>query len=85
LPYRLWVLDFQIGLLSKLSRHIPDPRGILYLFNSFAVFLAPEFENVIFPAIVLPAGLAELSFCLWLIVMGVNVPKWEMKANRLAS
>ena len=59
--------------------------AVLYLFNSFAVFVAPEFENIIFPAIVLPAGLAELSFCLWLIIVGVNVPNWERKANRVAS
>jgi hypothetical protein len=35
--------------------------------------------------ILLPGGLAELSLRLWLIVMGVNVPKWEEKARRLAS
>jgi len=53
----------------------------MLLTNSFALFLAPDFEHAIFPAIVLPAGLAELTFSLWLIVMGVNVSKWEPQAK----
>ncbi|MGI0012860.1 MAG: hypothetical protein ACREBU_05360 [Nitrososphaera sp.] len=35
---------------------------------------------MIFPAILAPAFIGELSLCLWLLVKGVNVPKWEKQA-----
>jgi len=37
------------------------------------------------PAILIPSFIGELSLCLWLLVMGVNVPKWEEKAKTLAN
>jgi hypothetical protein len=55
--------------------------GVCYEINSFALFLSPVLARALFPGIVLPAGLAELALCLWLIVVGVNVPKWEAKAK----
>jgi hypothetical protein len=33
-----------------------------------------------FPWVLLPALPAELGLCLWLIVKGVDVPKWEARA-----
>ena len=78
---------FFFGLLVFRSGFFPNVLGILmmigsacYLFNSLALFLAPEFESSIFPAIVLPAGLAELAFCLWLIVVGVDASRWKERA-----
>lgn len=60
--------------------------GLCYLTNSFALLLAPDFANRIFPAILLPAFIGELSLCLWLLVKGVDVPKWEerVKAGRVS-
>jgi hypothetical protein len=55
--------------------------GLCHLTNSFALLLAPNFANRIFPAILLPAFIAELSLCLWLLVKGVDVPKWKERAN----
>ena len=55
--------------------------GTCYLFNSFATFIAPRLAAGLFPYIQLPSGLAELSFCLCLLVKGLNVKKWEEKAN----
>jgi len=26
-----------------------------------------------------PAGLSELVLCLWLLIMGVDVPKWHLQ------
>ena len=51
--------------------------GFCYLTNSFALLLAPRFASMIFPAIIVPAFIAEFSLCLWLMVKGVNVPKWN--------
>jgi hypothetical protein len=81
-----------LGYLIFRSGYFPKTLGILltigalcYLTNSFALFLAPALEALLFPGILVPAGIAELSLCLWLIVMGVNVPKWKEHANRLPS
>lgn len=83
---------FLIGYLIFKSGYFPKFIGVLliigsfcYLINSFADFLSPAFAAWLPAAILIPPGIAELSLCLWLIVMGVNVPKWNEKANRLAS
>jgi Domain of unknown function (DUF4386) len=69
-----------IGITADLVMHVCD-IGLCYLTNSFALLLAPEFAQIIFPAILIPAFIGELSFCLWLIVKGVNVPKWNERVN----
>jgi hypothetical protein len=51
-------------------------EGVGYLINSFTLFLAPALQARIFPYFV-ATGLAELALALWLLVMGVNVMKWE--------
>ncbi len=55
--------------------------GLCYLTNSFATFLAPGFAAHLFPYIQVPSGVAELSLCLWLLVMGVNVSRWNEQAS----
>ncbi len=32
---------------------------------------------LIYPAILMPAGLAELSLMIWLIAAGVNIDRWN--------
>jgi uncharacterized protein DUF4386 len=54
--------------------------GLSYLTNSFTLILAPTYAGTISPILVL-ALIGELSFCLWLIVKGVNVPKWQHQAS----
>ena len=46
----------------------------------FVLFLAPTYAAMIFPILVL-AFIGETSLCLWLIVKGVNVPKWQHQAS----
>ena len=46
--------------------------GLSYLTNSFALLLAPSFAAAIFPGVLVPAFIGELSICLWLIVKGVD-------------
>jgi len=29
----------------------------------------------------MPTAIAEISFCLWLMVMGVNVDRWKEQAS----
>jgi hypothetical protein len=73
-----------LGYLIFRSSYFPKFLGILltigglcYLINSFADFLSPAFSAKIPALILLPPGIAELSLCLWLIIVGVNVPKWR--------
>ena len=77
-----------LGYLISRSGYLPGILGVLmqvagvcYLTNSFALLLAPAFADAIFPAILVPAFIGELSLCLWLLVKGVNVPKWEERAR----
>jgi len=59
-----------LGLLQAMA-------GVSYLINSFTQLLSPALASKMFPAIVLPAFIGELATCLWLVVRGVNVAKWN--------
>src|SRR5262249_53614488 len=72
------------GYLVFKSTFLPRALGVLlaigalcYLTYSFADFLAPGFAAQLVPYIQVPSGVAELSLCLWLLVVGVNVSRWE--------
>lgn len=76
------------GYLIRKSTYFPRVIGILYqvagvayLANGFGVVLAPRFAGPIFSAIVVPAFVGEVSFCLWLLVKGLDVEKWKAQAD----
>jgi hypothetical protein len=60
--------------------------GLSYLINSFTLLLFPAVAAKMFPLIVLPAFVGELLTCLYLIVRGLNVRKWDERvaANEAA-
>lgn len=77
-----FVLIFN-GYLMARSTYFPRWLGLLaaiggacYVFNSYGLFVAPKVQDAIFPFILLPSLVAELSISLWLIVKGVNVERW---------
>jgi len=70
-------LILKSGFLPKTVGGLFQVAGICYLTNSTALVLAPGVANQIFPAILLPAFVGELSLCLWLLVKGVNVDGWR--------
>lgn len=70
-------LIFRSGYLPKAIGVLIVVAGLSYLTNSFALLLAPSFAASIFPAILMPAFIGELSLCLWLIVKGVNLERWR--------
>lgn len=80
-----------MGYLIFRSEFFPKALGILlqiaglcYLMNSFALLVAPHFADRIFPAILVPSFIGELSLALWLTVKGVDTAKWEEKAGAWA-
>jgi Domain of unknown function (DUF4386) len=75
-------LIFRSGYLPRIIGVMIQIAGICYLTNSFILLLAPKFSGIIFPSILVPAFIGELSFCLWLIVKGVSVPKWKQLSLR---
>ena len=56
-------------------------EGAAYLTNSFGHFISPPFGARVFPFL-LVTGLAELSFCLTLLIAGVNVTRWQAERVR---
>ncbi len=68
-----------IGYVIFKSAIVPRFLGILYavsgvgyLLNSFVMFLSKGFANPLFVYIAIPIFIGELSFCLWLLIMGVK-------------
>jgi hypothetical protein len=55
---------------------------LLRVANSAAVILSPRLASMLFPPVLVPAFIGELSFAVWLTVKGVNVAKWQEMAER---
>lgn len=70
--YLPWIL----GALIQLA-------GACYLVNSFALILAPALAAALFPAIMLVPFVAETSLALWLLVKGVDVPRWNARVAEM--
>ncbi len=78
-------LIFRSGYLPKTIGVLMQIAGVCYLTNSFALILSPTVANRLFPAILVPAFIGEASLCLWLLVKGANVERWEERARISAS
>ena len=74
----LGYLIFKSGFLPKIIGVLIQIAGFCYLVNSFAMIIAPKISNF---SLLIPAFIGEFSFCLWLIIKGVNVPKWREKEH----
>jgi Domain of unknown function (DUF4386) len=74
-------LIFRSGYLPRTIGVLMQIAGVCYLTNSFALVLSPALADRLFPAILIPAFIGEASLCLWLLVKGVNVEKWQEKAT----
>ena len=72
------------GYLIFRSGYLPKALGVLLVFaglgfvtKNFALVLAPAYAS---DGLLLPMVLAAMSLTLWLLVRGVDAPKWEAKA-----
>ena len=86
--YGTWV--FPLGYLVYRSGFLPKWLGVLLMVECFT-WLAYFFQFFFFPAFTavtylsFPLGfLAEFSLTLWLLIKGVNVTAWDLRANNLA-
>ncbi len=77
------------GYLMFRSGYFPKPVGVLlqiaglsYIVNTAALLLAPALADKLFPVILLPALVGELTCGLYLIIKGIDVPRWT---ERLAA
>ena len=78
-------LIFQSGYLPKALGVLFQIAGLCYLINSFALLVSPALADRLFPAILVPSFIGELSLALWLTIKGVDAVKWQEKARALAS
>ncbi|MEO3867073.1 DUF4386 domain-containing protein [Rheinheimera fenheensis] len=65
-------LIVQSQLFPKILGLMLGLAGVCYLVNTLALLLAPGIAALLFPAIMLPVFLAELSLSLWMIIKGTN-------------
>jgi len=77
----LGYLTFTSGFLPKVLGLLMALAGACYLMNSFARILSPQLASMLFPAILLPAFIGELSFAMWLTVKGVDMARWQERAE----
>jgi hypothetical protein len=74
-------LIFKSGYLPKFVGVLMQIAGWSYLTACFAALFAPAFSDLISPAILLPPLIGESSFCLWLLVKGVNIERWKERVG----
>ena len=78
-----------IGYLIYKSNFLPRILGIIYtlagvgyLINSLGWFLFPHLAAYLFPYVLLPAFIGEVSMSVWLIANGVNPQKSENSMSK---
>jgi hypothetical protein len=70
LIYRSGFLPRVLGILMMLA-------GLGFITRNFVLVLAPAYLSNVF---LVPMFLAGLSLTLWMLIKGVDVPKWEARA-----
>jgi hypothetical protein len=70
-------LIFKSGCFPKFIGILMQLAGFCYLVSCFAALFAPALANMLIPAILLPPLIGESSFCLWMLIKGVDVDKWN--------
>ena len=51
--------------------------AVVVFLACFASLFAPAVANLLIPAILIPPLIGESGMCLWLLIKGVNVTKWN--------
>lgn len=74
-------LIFKSGYLPKAIGILLQLAGLSYLTACSAALLAPGLAALLLPAILVPVLVGEASFCLWLLVKGVNLAEWNRRVG----
>ncbi|HYT73348.1 MAG TPA: DUF4386 family protein [Vicinamibacterales bacterium] len=74
-----------IGYLIFNSTFLPRNLGLLMAFAGLGwlTFLSAPLAHYLFPYNFFPGILGEGALTLWLLVFGVNIPRWEARAMAL--
>ena len=77
------LFEVVLGCLIYKSTYLPRFLGVFWVIAGVGglTFLWPPLATALWPYAFLPTGLAEIGLMLWLIVRGVDVPKWREKAR----
>lgn len=70
-------LIFRSGFLPKFLGVLMTIGGLAFVARNFALILAPRYAPAALLAFMFPGGLLMTG---WLLIRGVDVPKWEAKA-----
>lgn len=72
-----------IGYLIFKSTFLPRALGVGMVLAGFGwlTFLSPSLANYLFPYNMAPGILGEGALTLWLLVMGVNIQRWNVLAG----
>lgn len=76
--YLIW----ESGYLPKFIGVLMAIGGIGFVVKNFLLILAPAYASDVFLMLMFPGGLA---MTIWLLVKGVDVAKWNAKANVVAA
>ncbi|MBZ5688589.1 MAG: DUF4386 domain-containing protein [Acidobacteriia bacterium] len=72
-----------VGILILRSAFLPRVLGALMALAglSYVLFLSPPLVRSLQPYILIFPAVGQISLCLWLLVMGANVVRWEEQAR----
>lgn len=73
------VLIRRSGYLPKAVGWLMQAAGAAYLIGCTAALFLPAVANAILPGILIVPLIGESSFCLWLLVKGVDVGVWRAR------
>jgi hypothetical protein len=75
--FPLGYLVFMSGFLPRILAVLLVINGLAYLIDSVAALLLPDLSV----NMVMYTGWVEVVFALWLLIRGVNVDRWEIRAG----
>jgi len=72
-----------VGILILRSTFLPRILGVLMVLGglSYVLFLSPPLARSLQPYILLFPGVGQISLTLWLLVIGVNIQRWQEQAS----
>jgi hypothetical protein len=68
---------FKSQFVSKIIGVLYFITGLAYLLNISTLLLFPKMSATLFPYFAIPAFIGEMSFCLWLLIIGVRTKALE--------